>query len=89
MLRAHEEAGDGDDGVAKSRCHSTTGCENNLLHSSQLLSGTIVPAKRQISWGCVATSNDDLSLLNNGPRVNHSNLPYIDNTAPDVSTVDM
>ena len=52
--------------------------------TDQLSSGAMVPAKRQISWGCVATSNDDLTALNGKSRSN-SSLPQIVNQAQYVS----
>jgi hypothetical protein len=78
MLGSQDEAAD-----TKIRYNSAN---NQQLHPDQLTSGAIVPAKRQISWGCVATSNDDLTALNGKSRSN-SSLAQIVSQAQYVSTL--
>jgi hypothetical protein len=89
MLAPPETAGRGED--TKNRCHSV---DTKLLHPQFNSSGPMVAAKRQISWGCVATSNDDLSAItattSNGlsPPTN-SSLPLIVSTTEYIFLLEM
>jgi hypothetical protein len=94
MLAPPEAAGRGEELLldTKNRCHSV---DTKLLHPQFNSSGPMVAAKRQISWGCVATSNDDLSAItatagSNGlsPPTN-SSLPLIVSTTEYIFLLEM
>jgi hypothetical protein len=93
MLAPPETAGRGEELLdTKNRCHSV---DTKLLHPQFNSSGPMVAAKRQISWGCVATSNDDLSAItattgSNGlsPPTN-SSLPLIVSTTEYIFLLEM